>query len=220
MNDVEYSSTTDTSLLNENKCVLLPNKDQRYISTTMPISKTIHIRQQISLPALRHGGIAESVDTAPRQIRAQPKGLRMRYTPPGFGNGPIGKMGVDTDSEDEVADDGAMTGFKRSRHTIDDGEIDQARSKKKSRKSKEKQKSSQVEESQDLGQVEDVEMVDVQSNNQETDLISHADGGKDMDKDAKKTEGEEQEARRRRKAEKKLTKERKSSKKVSRSTVA
>ena len=79
------------------------------------VAKTLHLQQIIRLPGLTNaqsnGQGLPDVSTQgyvprPKPIRPQPKGLRMRFKPSGFGNDDAGALGwSDSDEEMQEADD-------------------------------------------------------------------------------------------------------------------
>ena len=85
----------------------------------MPVTATIHLRRDVRTPSAskthddsvqnRHDG--KQADLEPRQNvqkqkRSQPKGLRMRFLPVGFGDGDPGRVGS---TESEEGDDQSST---------------------------------------------------------------------------------------------------------------
>jgi hypothetical protein len=87
---------------------------------------TLQLQAQVDLPNLSKrqadlntgSSAAANIAQAPLSvIRPQPKGLKMRYRPPGFGSGEPGRIGVDgakgagEDDEDEEQNDGQALQF-------------------------------------------------------------------------------------------------------------
>jgi len=110
----DYSLVEDKSAVaNEagsHKHVLIPSV-KGYTSIRAPVSRTLHVQQIISLPNLSKRqanpvtGSNAAADANRPQVRGpkpQPKGLRMRYTPPGFRSGRPGAPGSDSSDEDDV----------------------------------------------------------------------------------------------------------------------
>lgn len=90
--------------------VLLPEKDG-YKPISQPVSKTFHLRQHIALPNINEKQTSEKTGSnaagdvarpAVYAVRPQPKGMRMRYRPPGFGAGDPGRIGSGSESESEA----------------------------------------------------------------------------------------------------------------------
>lgn len=106
-----YSLYEDTTTSSTMFTVLLPG-DSGYQLLEQPVEKTLRLQQKIVLPALsvkqaktETGGEAAADVWATAKVdgegvRPQPKGMRMRYKPPGFGLGDAG-LGSDDDGEDE-----------------------------------------------------------------------------------------------------------------------
>ncbi|KAH0351824.1 hypothetical protein KCU83_g4057, partial [Aureobasidium melanogenum] len=107
---------TDYNLAEEptnNARVLLPSsKSDAYTAIEVPVSKTLHLQQTISLPNLSAyqtdpntgSNAAGSLRTpAISNPRPQPKGMRMRYKPPGFGDEDPGLIGSSEDESDANA---------------------------------------------------------------------------------------------------------------------
>ncbi|GAB7352114.1 hypothetical protein MBLNU459_g2610t1 [Dothideomycetes sp. NU459] len=115
-----YSFTEDASSLADAtyKRILIPSSTAGggYSALDAPVAKTLHLQQVVNLPHLTSsqsnpakGSNAAAVVTKPavRGPRPQPKGLRMRYKPPGFGDADPGAIGSgsESDSSDiEMAD--------------------------------------------------------------------------------------------------------------------
>ncbi|KAK5126324.1 hypothetical protein LTR85_010560 [Meristemomyces frigidus] len=93
----------------EQEAVLVPRHDG-YVTAQQRVEKTLHLQQKITLPNLsvrqasQMTGSAAAGDVAQasvRTIRPQPKGLRMRYKPSGFGPGKPAIIGSESESADE-----------------------------------------------------------------------------------------------------------------------
>lgn len=104
---VEYALHQDAT--GELEAVLLPGKTG-YEAAEQRVEMTLHLQQHITLPNLsarqasQATGSAAAGDIAQasvRGVRPQPKGLRMRYKPSGFGPGKPGMIGSGSDSNDE-----------------------------------------------------------------------------------------------------------------------
>jgi hypothetical protein len=83
-----------------------------FLSAPREIDQILHLQHIVKLPGV-HEGVASnvtgtSVSTAPakRPARPQPKGLKMRFRPLGFGSGKTGEIGSGSDvSSDEEMED-------------------------------------------------------------------------------------------------------------------
>lgn len=108
---IDYAMSEDKGAQSGNATiVLLPEKDG-YKPISQPVSKTLHLRQHIVLPNLSQkqasdttgsnaaGDVARSAVSA---VRPQPKGMKMRFKPSGFGSGDPGRIGSGSESEGEA----------------------------------------------------------------------------------------------------------------------
>lgn len=102
----EYSLSEDTSTKNQCFSVAVPSNTS-YHGIPQPISRTLYIKQKVTLPNLSkkqadvNTGSSAAADVAQpsiSDIRPQPKGMRMRYKPAGFGPG---DPGLGSDSEED-----------------------------------------------------------------------------------------------------------------------
>lgn len=102
----EYSLSEDTSTNNQCFSVAVPS-NTNYRGIPQPISRTLYIKQKVTLPNLSkkqadvNTGSSAAADVAQpsvSDIRPQPKGMRMRYKPAGFGPG---DAGLGSDSEED-----------------------------------------------------------------------------------------------------------------------
>jgi len=94
------------------KHVLVPSGSGKgYTPIKAPVSRTLHVQQIITLPNLSKkqanpvtgSNAAADANRPPvREPKQQPKGLRMRYKPPGFGSGRPGAIGSDDSDDDDV----------------------------------------------------------------------------------------------------------------------
>ncbi|KAF2763955.1 hypothetical protein EJ03DRAFT_332277 [Teratosphaeria nubilosa] len=89
--------------------IYLPGKDG-FVAAPQRVSRTLHLQQKISLPNLTKrqanptegSAAAEDIaEAAVSTVRPQPKGLRMRWKPLGFGSGEPGMPLSDSDDEQE-----------------------------------------------------------------------------------------------------------------------
>ncbi|PQE32386.1 hypothetical protein CJF32_00001134 [Rutstroemia sp. NJR-2017a WRK4] len=100
----EYGFVEDTA---ENKTytkLMLPNKAKNgYRIEKRPIDQIFHLQQ---VPKLANGDdSSQATVPAKKPVRKQPKGLRMRYTPVGFGLNGGGIIGDSSDEEDQSGSD-------------------------------------------------------------------------------------------------------------------
>ncbi|PQE14433.1 hypothetical protein CJF30_00007028 [Rutstroemia sp. NJR-2017a BBW] len=100
----EYGFVEDTA---ENKTytkLMLPNKAKNgYRIEKRPIDQIFHLQQ---VPKLANGDdSSQATVPAKKPVRKQPKGLRMRYTPVGFGLNGKGIIGDSSDEEDQSGSD-------------------------------------------------------------------------------------------------------------------
>jgi hypothetical protein len=104
---------TDYNLAEEptnNARVLLPSsKSDAYTAVEAPVTKTLNLQQNIRIPNLSAyqtdpntgSNAAASIRTpAISAPRPQPKGMKMRYKPPGFGDEDPGLIGSSEDESD------------------------------------------------------------------------------------------------------------------------
>lgn len=105
----DYVLSEDKGAGNNGDAILLPTKEG-YAPIKQHISKSLHLRQHIALPDLSKKqadqltGSNAAGDVATASVKAakpQPKGLRMRYRPPGFGTADPGRIGSGSESEEE-----------------------------------------------------------------------------------------------------------------------
>lgn len=143
-NDTDYTWHEDPTSIDD--IVFLPS-EHGYALAQQRIEKRLHLRQQVTLPHLtkrqarQDTGNAAAADIAQASvsnIRPQPKGLRMRYKPPGFGNGKPGVVGFDSESEGPGNDESTLQ-FPKTMGGASEEHRDSATksSKKKSKKGKE-----------------------------------------------------------------------------------
>lgn len=160
--NVSYALNEDKTMGAESTALLAPSAEG-YQKIQPQISRTLHLQQKIDLPNLSArqasqvtesnaaGDVARaSVST----VRPQPKGLRMRYKPPGFGKGRPGRIGSGSESGgDEGAVEGGTPSFQFPKtlgqhgvevrqdgdvEMVDAGEIEGVGEKKAKKKRKEK----------------------------------------------------------------------------------
>ncbi|KAK6443626.1 hypothetical protein LTR95_000453 [Oleoguttula sp. CCFEE 5521] len=92
--------------------VLLPTSEG-YTPLSQPITRTLQIREVVELPELSGKQASQMTGSekaaemklpAISKVREQPRGLKMRYRPPGFGKGEAGRIGSESESEDDEAE--------------------------------------------------------------------------------------------------------------------
>ncbi|KAI4733378.1 hypothetical protein E4T50_16064 [Aureobasidium sp. EXF-12298] len=142
---------TDYNLAEEptnNARVLLPSsRSDAYTAVEVPVSKTLHLQQTIRLPNLSAyqtdpntgSNAAASLRTpAVSAPRPQPKGMRMRYKPPGFGDEDPGMIGSSEDESDANAKQVEKSAKEaRSKRKRDEKEADETPKDKKRKKAAE-----------------------------------------------------------------------------------
>lgn len=112
-NGIEYALNEDQTLNHGMTALFAPTKEG-YERVDQKVTRTLQLQQKLILPNLtsKHssqasgstaaGDIAQACVTS---VRPQPKGLRMRYKPPGCGSGRPGRIGSGSDSSEEDQDD-------------------------------------------------------------------------------------------------------------------
>ncbi|KAM0715846.1 hypothetical protein Q7P37_008360 [Cladosporium fusiforme] len=124
--------------------VLLPEKDG-YKPISQPVSKTLHLRQHVVLPNLSEKQASDATGSnaagdvarpAVAAVRPQPKGMKMRYRPPGFGSGDPGRIGSGSESESEVEPVGKEAAFQFPKKLEATGSKKDKKEKKDKKKSK------------------------------------------------------------------------------------
>lgn len=100
----DYTLTEDKTISTKH-LLLASASDGCYISAKVPCSKTLNLREAARIPAISkeqadlNRGSAAAANMSQNVIRApkaQPKGLKMRYRPPGAGKGRIRAIGSAT----------------------------------------------------------------------------------------------------------------------------
>jgi hypothetical protein len=116
--DVDYTLSEDALSANDVTTIFLPTSEG-YRPTRQKISRKLHLQQRLVLPNLsalqasQLTGSSAAADVAAPAVssrRPQPKGLRMRYRPPGFGLGKLGTVGSGSDSSEDKTE--TRTGFQ------------------------------------------------------------------------------------------------------------
>ncbi|KAK1061605.1 hypothetical protein LTR33_012666 [Friedmanniomyces endolithicus] len=92
-----------------------------FIPVENPVVRTLQLQQQIILPELSDrqasqitgsAAAASIAQASVATIRPQPKGLRMRFRPPGYGEGEPGTIGSDSESAEQDERPGAAKKFQ------------------------------------------------------------------------------------------------------------
>ncbi|TVY46876.1 hypothetical protein LOCC1_G002795 [Lachnellula occidentalis] len=121
-NNYEYGFVKDTAEDKTYTKIMVPNSsDDGYQTVRKPIDQILHLQQIIKIPGMDGSTATSSKATVPakKPVRPQPKGLKMRFLPIGFGTGNPGKIGLDVDgsSTESVSYSGneedASKGFKK-----------------------------------------------------------------------------------------------------------
>jgi hypothetical protein len=120
-NGIEYGfsqATQDDVEESSNTVVMAPNRRRGYqigrhilsleiianwSLVSKPIDRVLHLRRLVTLPGINDSE-APSKATIPAQkpVRKQPKGLRMRFLPIGFGEGDAGKLGSESSGDSDI----------------------------------------------------------------------------------------------------------------------
>lgn len=109
--------SAETDHLSKKRVVIPSASGSNYVVVDAPVTKVLHLQQMVKLPHLSKtqanpttgsNAAAEVNKPAVRRIRPQPKGLRMRYKPPGFGTGAPGMIGSDSEDESDEDQDGGV----------------------------------------------------------------------------------------------------------------
>lgn len=118
--DMPYVLNEDHTVGADSTALLVPSKGG-YQKALPKVTRTLHLQQNIDLPSLSAlqasqatgshaaGDLAQAATT---NVRPQPKGLRMRFKPPGFGRGNPGRIGSDSGSDDGYADEDIGPSFQ------------------------------------------------------------------------------------------------------------
>ncbi|KAF2481800.1 DNA-directed RNA polymerase I subunit RPA34.5-domain-containing protein [Neohortaea acidophila] len=125
-NGADYALSENELGVTDAAALLLPTASG-YQRVQLPVSRSLRIHQKITLPnfskrqadASTPGSAAagQIAQPAVSSVPAQPKGLRMRFKPPGFGAGRPGRIGSgseSTDDEDDVGPRKATLQFPRA----------------------------------------------------------------------------------------------------------
>ena len=108
-NGVKYVLNKNLDQDSNDATVMTPTKDG-YKRVEQAGERTLQLQQKLTLPnvsirqASQVAGSSAAADIAQASVsgvRPQPKGLRMRYRPPGFGTGKPGMIGSGSESADE-----------------------------------------------------------------------------------------------------------------------
>ncbi|KAK3704514.1 hypothetical protein LTR37_013797 [Vermiconidia calcicola] len=164
-NSIEYILNEDSSAGDGDSTVLVPTKEG-YTRMSQKVERTLHLRQKILLPNLStrqasqvtgSNAASKVAQASVSTVRPQPKGLRMRYKPPGFGPGKPGKIGSETESDEGEAEQRSgraalqfpqALGAHATETMLRDGDVEMAdagfedsgKKKKKKRKEKDREK--------------------------------------------------------------------------------
>lgn len=137
VNGQNYRFMKDEGPEKDNITLLVPSRDgEQYVPSKRNIDQVLHLQQIVELPELMTKEKA-TVPAAKKFVRQQPKGLKMRFKPIGFGDEAPGTIGTDEDSDVEMED--APRAFKKHKVTeVSDDEEAPRKSKKDKEKKKEK----------------------------------------------------------------------------------
>lgn len=142
---VDYVMSEDKGAQSGNATlVLFPEKDG-YKPISQPVSKTLHLRQHVVIPDLSEkqtsgtsgsNAAADVARPAITAVRPQPKGMKMRYRPPGFGSGDPGCIGSDSESEKEPVGKEATLQFPKAPEATGSKKDKKEKKEKKDKKEK------------------------------------------------------------------------------------
>lgn len=138
INGESYGFQKDEGTEKDNTKLLVPSREGgRYETSKRGIDQVLHLQQIVDLPELMTEERA-TIPAASKFVRQQPKGLRMRFKPIGFGDANTGKIG-ETDNEDSDVEMGdAPRVFKKHKVSAESGDEAPKKSKKDKEKKKEK----------------------------------------------------------------------------------
>lgn len=102
LNGTDYGFVKDAGAEKDGAKLLVPNKDgKKYEASQRGIDQVLHLQQVVSL----EGMMTEEKATVPapkKFVRQQPKGLRMRFKPIGFGDEEPGRIGESDGEQNDV----------------------------------------------------------------------------------------------------------------------
>ncbi|KAK5724127.1 hypothetical protein LTR17_013602 [Elasticomyces elasticus] len=96
---------------NTSTVAFAPSKDS-FARLEQPVNLTLQLQQHVTLPSLSHrqasqltgsNAAASVAQASVTSVRPQPKDLRMRYRPPGYGTGDPGTLGSDSETAEPEA---------------------------------------------------------------------------------------------------------------------
>ena len=154
-NGIQYvlSESLDTD---GDACTVLLPSENAYQRLDHRIERTLHLQQKIALPNLSFRQADQSTGSiAAAEVRAshvtisrqQPKGLRMRYKPPGSGPGRPGIVGSESDSEEDGQTATKVNATRGLAQDMDTMDVDDNVAETASKKSKKKRKSKESDDS-------------------------------------------------------------------------
>ena len=136
INGQSYAFQKDEGPERDNTKLLVPSREGgKYETSKRGIDQVLHLQQVVDLPELMTEERA-TIPAATKFVRQQPKGLRMRFKPIGFGDEDTGKIGETDNDVSDVEMDDAPRVFKKHKVSADSD----AETPKKSKKDKEKKK--------------------------------------------------------------------------------
>jgi hypothetical protein len=94
--------------------LVVPTKAGTYVTSQRPVDSILHLQYVARLPAV--DGEQATIPVSKKPVRPQPKGLRMRFKPSGFGEGDAGVIGEESDDEMEEE---AQPVFKKHKSSKD-----------------------------------------------------------------------------------------------------
>ncbi|TAQ89876.1 hypothetical protein B7494_g1811 [Chlorociboria aeruginascens] len=103
------------------KIMVPAQSNDGYQTRSKPIDRVLHLQQIVDLPSVYNadnGSVNSSISSratipAKKPVRPQPKGLKMRFHPIGFGSGKPGKIGSDSGDESSTDKEIQNAPFRR-----------------------------------------------------------------------------------------------------------
>ncbi|CAG8961298.1 hypothetical protein HYFRA_00013759 [Hymenoscyphus fraxineus] len=118
-NDYGFSKTEAEE--NTYTSILVPSSSENgYKVVPKPVDQVLHLGRIIKAPGANANSSKATVP-APKPIRKQPKGLKMRFFPIGFGEGQLAKLGEESSSEEETQ---APARFRKPESIASDSDVE------------------------------------------------------------------------------------------------
>ncbi|CAG8979588.1 hypothetical protein HYALB_00010789 [Hymenoscyphus albidus] len=118
-NDYGFSKTEAEE--NTYTSILVPSSSENgYKVVPKPVDQVLHLGRIIKAPGANLNSSKATVP-APKPVRKQPKGLKMRFFPIGFGEGQLAKLGEESSSEEETQ---APARFRKPESIASDSDVE------------------------------------------------------------------------------------------------